>query len=139
MALLKNHYIYVAIAIAVIINAIIGGVLIYSSFQGHSSFGVISGVLVPLAALVFYGDGYRKYKNWEITKDLMKKIFIPSIKICITFLVLMLVLEIWISIYQNEISIDLEYLYFFTIILLIFLIPNLLVQFGFFLFLKNKY
>ena len=112
MALLKNHYINLAIVIAGIINAIVGGILIYSSFQGHSSFGVISGALIPLAALAFYGDGYGKYKNFEITKDVIKKIFKPSIKIGITLLVFMVILVAWISISQNEISFDFEYLYF---------------------------
>lgn len=138
MALLKNHYINLAIVIAGIINAIVGGILIYSSFQGHSSFGVISGALIPFAALAYYGDGYGKYKDFEITKDIIKKIFKPSIKIGITLLVLMEILLTWISISQNEISFDFEYLSFFTIILLIFLIPNLLFQFGFYLFLKRK-
>ena len=138
MALLKNHYIYIAIVIDVIIYAIVGGILIYSSFQGHSIFGVILGVLIPLAALAFYGDGYAKYKNFEITKNVIKKIFKPSIKIVITLFVLMLILMTLTSISQNEISFDFEYLYFFTIILLIFLVPNLLVQFGFYLFLKRK-
>jgi len=138
MALLKNHYINLAIVITGIINAIVGGILIYSSFQGHSSFGVIAGTLIPLAALAFYGDGYGKYKNLEITKDVIKKIFKPSIKIGLTLLVLMLILVMWISISQNEISIDFEYLYFFTIIFLIFIIPNLFLQFGFYMFLKRK-
>jgi hypothetical protein len=138
MTLLKNKHINISIIIAGVINAIVGGILIYSSFQGHSSFGVISGALIPLAALAFYGDGYEKYKNIEITEDIIKKVFKPSIKIGITLLVLMIILVTWISISQNEISIDFEYLYFFVIILLIFLIPNLLVQFGFYLFLKRK-
>ena len=138
MALLKNHYINLAIVISGIINIIVGGILIYSSFQGHSSFGVIAGALIPLSALAFYGDGYGKYKNLEITKDVIKKIFKPSIKIGITLLVLMIILLTCISISQNETSIDFEYLYFFAIILLIFLIPNLIVQFGFYLFLKRK-
>ena len=138
MSSLKNHYINLAIVIAGIINAIVGGILIYSSFQGHSSFGIISGTLIPFAALAFYGDGYGKYKNLEITKDIIKKVFKPSIKIGIMLLVLMIILLTWISVSQNEISIDFEYFYFFIIILLIFLIPNLLVQFGFYFFLKSK-
>ena len=135
---IQQKYISIAMIITFIINMLIGGILIYSSFQGHSSFGVISGILIPLTTLIFYGDGYGKYKNFEITKDIIKKIFKPSIKIGITLLVLMVILVTWISISQNEISIDFEYLYFFTIILLIFLIPNLLIQFGFYLFLKRK-
>ena len=138
MTILKNKYINISIVIAGIINVIVGGILIYISFLGHSSFGVILSVLVPLAALAFYGDCYGKYKNFEITKGILKKIFKPSVKIGITILILMIILVTWISISQNEISIDFEYLYFFTIILLIFLIPNLLVQFGFYLFLKRK-
>lgn len=138
MAVLKNQYINLAIVIAGIINGIVGGILIYSSFQGHSSFGVISGALMPLAALAFYGDGYKKYTNSEITKSVIKKIFTPSIKIGITLSVLMVILVTWISISQKEIVIDFEYLYFFTIILLIFLIPNLLVQFSFYFFLKKR-
>jgi len=138
MALLKNLHINLAIVIGGIINVIIGGILIYSSFQGHSSFGVILGALMPLVALAFYGDDYKKYINFEITKDILKKIFKPSIKIGITLLVLMVILVTWISISQNEILIDFEYLYFFAIIFLFFLIPNLLIQLSFYFFLKRK-
>ncbi|MBJ2172743.1 hypothetical protein JBL43_00745 [Aureibaculum sp. A20] len=139
MELIKNKHINLAIIIATIINAIVGGFLVYTSFQGHSSFGIILGAILPIIALVLYINIYGKYEDLEITKDLEKKIFKPSIKIVITLLVLMVILVTWISISQNEISIDSEYIYFFTIVLLIFLIPNLLVQFGFYLFLKRKY
>ncbi|NRD19611.1 hypothetical protein HNV08_06095 [Winogradskyella eckloniae] len=138
MAVLKNHYINIAIIIAGIINAIVGGILINSSIQGHSSFGVIAGALIPLAALAFYGDGYRSYKNLEVTETILKKIFKPSIKIGLMLFVLMMLMLGWISASQNEIAFDMEYLYFFAIILAIFLTPNLLVQFLFYMFLKRK-
>lgn len=138
MALLKNHYINLAIVISGIINATVGGILIYSSFQGHSSFGIISGALIPLSALAFYGDGYGKYKNLEISKDILKKIFKPSIKIAFTLLTLMIVLISWIGFTDNQLHIDLDYLYFFLIILLIFLVPNLIIQIGFYYYLKRK-
>lgn len=81
MALIKKKQFYLSLIISGLLNAIIGGVLIHFSFEGHSSIGIIIGAIVPLAALSFYGDGYGKYLNLEITKDLLPKVFRPSIKI----------------------------------------------------------
>jgi hypothetical protein len=139
MTLLKSKYINISILISGILNAIIGGFLIYSSFQGHSSFGLFAGALIPLAALSFYGDGYSKYKNFEITKELLKKIFKPTIKIAYTVLVIMVLLMILIGFTENQFpAVDLEYLYFFLIILIIFVVPNLVLQIGYFYYLKKK-
>ncbi|MCK7591237.1 hypothetical protein M0G43_11680 [Subsaxibacter sp. CAU 1640] len=139
MTLLKNKYVTISILVGGILNAIIGGFLIYSSFQGHSSFGLVAGAIIPLAALSFYGDGYSKYKNSEITNDLLKKIFKPTTKIAYTVVILMILLMIFIGFTENQFpTLDLEHLYFFLIILMIFAVPNLVLQIGYFYYLKKK-
>jgi hypothetical protein len=138
MIMLKQKHIYFSIVISGIINAIIGGILIYYSFIGHSSFGLISGALIPLAALSFYGEGYSKYKNFEITIDLLKKVFKPTIKIIYTFLVLNIILMSWVGFLNSEIPMNSENLLFLIVILLIFVLPNLVLQIGFYNYLKKR-
>jgi len=80
MTIIKNEYINLSIILSIILNIIIGVILIKASFSGHSSFGVLIGVLMPLATVAFYGDGYSRYKRKSIEKRTLKKVFRPSLK-----------------------------------------------------------
>jgi len=130
---IKNDNIDLTIILTTILNIVIGVILLKASAEGHSPFGFYSSIFIPLITTGLYIYRYNKFKNKHLKKEGLKKLFKPSIDIIIIVLILMLILMFSIGFR----GFDLEYLYFFGVIMLIFLVPNLIIQFIYYIIFKK--
>lgn len=133
----SNWHINIVILLGALINAVTGGILIYFSFQGHSSVGLVIGVILPLAALSFYGDGYSRFKGVLKYDYKCKHVFRPSRNIFYSLLCLAVLFFIFQWFQDGQIKFQVEQFLFFILVTMMFIIPNMLLQLGYYKFLKK--
>ena len=139
MKKLKNSAIWSLIAIGVIFNGIFSFSLISASNAGHSLIGITFGYSLPILSLLLYlqyltfKKGFpadKKERFWALTKPSSGLgIIIGSFLLLFTFMTIIspgIYLDFW------------EALQFFGFYALIAIVPNLILQFLFYLYLNNK-
>ena len=134
MRKIQDDHLDLTIIIFSILNIIIGFFLVKASAAGHSPFGFYLGILTPIIAIIFYTYRYNKLKNNLIKKKDLIKIFKPTVNILSAIMFISFVLMTMVGLDKF----DLEYIQFFGVIVLIFMIPNSLVQLIIYLLFKRK-
>ena len=139
MKKLKNSTIWTLITIGVILNALFSLFLVSVSNTGHSIFGLIFGYSLPILSLLLYlqyltfkkefpGDKTQRF--WVLTKPSARLgIIVASFLLLFTFMTLIspgIYLDFW------------EVLQFYGFFGLISIVPNLVIQFIFYIYLNNK-
>ncbi|MEP2446185.1 MAG: hypothetical protein ABJI69_03065 [Balneola sp.] len=128
------------VVLGVILNLIVAAFIIDMAEAGHSIFAYYFGYLLPFISLFSYLS-YRKFRNHELATLKIKHFLRPSQFLSIITVVGFLAASIIFSVIYNE-KFSLSYFsdigLFIVWMLVIVVIPNSLLQIGYFIFYLKK-
>lgn len=113
--------------LGILINLGIGLLLILQSFKGHSSLGLLFGVLMPVLSILFYSN-YLKLKIDRNKKYFKKLVFRPSLLMAVLILITSIATSYLVLDFEYLENTLIEFIQFFGAISALFLIPNLIYQ-----------